>query len=203
MRPLARAVRRSAALALAAGLALAPPARAQTVSVGFAPGCGPGTGCGTARFVVGAPASGFALTTLTLTFTGGPYRFAPSQPGAPSTGTYVAQDDLGAFGGFTAVGPAGVQLFADFLDTGDPANPGLPFTLGGGSSGTFDVEVAPAAAGEFALVYAATLQGGGRISGAVTPSVVIPEPAPAALLAPGALALLAAARRRRRAPASR
>jgi hypothetical protein len=187
----------AALLSLAACLTLAPAAGAQRVLVGFAPGCGPGTGCATARFVVEAPAAGLAFTALALTFTGGPYRFAPSAAGAPLVGTYAAADEFGSFGGFTTLSAGGARLFADFSARGDPANPGVPFTLRGGSTGTFDVEVAPDAAGAFALTYEGTLPGGVTVGGDVVPGAVVPEPAAAAMLAPGALAVAAAARRRR------
>jgi hypothetical protein len=200
-RPFRRPTRRLTlgALALLTSASAASRAGAQPVAAQFAPGCGPATACGTVRVTIGAPAGGLDLAALTLTLLSGPYRFAPVTPTGPAVGSFTALDDFGPFGGFTAIGRGGTELFVDFLDTGDPANPGLPFTLGARSSGYLAVDVTPReTTAPFHFRYAGRLADGGTIEGEVMSASVVPEPDAASLIATGLAAVGVGARRRAR-----
>lgn len=188
---------RSALLAAMAALTLggARQAAAQTLSAAYAPGCGPGTVCDLVRFALSASGSPFALNTLTITLAS-PHGFVA----AGGTGIYTAEDEIGAFGGFTTVSTGGSRLFINFLDTGDPENPGLPFTIGAFGSGYVEVD-ATATSGPlvpFAFNYMGELEGGGTITGSVGVTSVVPEPATVILLSSGMLCLWGSYMRRRR-----
>lgn len=195
---LQRFLSRSAGIAALAGALMLPSTvRAQTFTGGYVPGCGPATGCSLGRFTLTAGASPLALSNVTLTFLTSGWVFLPALGG---TGTFSAQDDISPFGGFTTVAPGGASVFLDVVNTGDPQNPGFPFTLGAFSAGFFDVDVAETGATSTPMQfrYAGTLDDGSTIGGVGGVSTVTPEPATLALVASGlAVLVLASARRRR------
>jgi hypothetical protein len=182
---------RSALLPVAVAAALlsgAPAAGAQTVGTYYAPSCGPGTPCTLLRFQLTNPgASALLLNSLTLVGSSAPFRFAPSAGGVS---LYQAVDAVGAFGGSATVAPGGAQLFIDFL-----GGNGFAFELNAGTVGYVEVPLTQTPAlGGAAYTFAATLGGGGTVSGSIS---VIPEPATIVLLGSG-LALVGLATRRRR-----
>lgn len=191
-----RITRALATAALAAGtiISTATDGHAQTFSADYAPGCGPGSACTLARFMIGASGDGLSLESLTLTFEGSPYLFAPVDAGEPTAGSYAAVDFYAfPFGGFTEIRLAGSELFIDFLDTGDPDNPGFAFYLDGGGSGYVEVALtSPEGTAPFAFRYSGGLEGGGTISGRVGgASSVVPEPSTVVLLGAGLLTFAA------------
>jgi len=113
------------------------------------------------------------------------------------TGTCAAQYDFGPFGRFTTILGGGTQSFFDFVNAGDPSNPGFPFTLGANSFGFIDVDIQSAGStGSLAYAYTAQLADGGTVTGTVgMPVAATPEPATLALVLPGAAAVFAIRRR--------
>jgi len=176
------------AVAAAALLSGTSTAGAQTVTAStfYAPSCGPSTPCTLLRFVfANAGASSVLFNTLTLTSTAAPFRFAPPAGGI---GLYQAVDAIGPFGGASSVGARGGQLVIDFL-----GGNGFAFELDPGTRGYVEVPLAQAPAlVNKAFTFEATLDGGGAVSGTITP-----EPATIALFG-GGLALIGFASRRRR-----
>jgi hypothetical protein len=192
--------RQMLSLIAAAGLALALPSLlpAQTIGGAFAPGCGAGTSCSTARFSIVAPGGGLTLNSLFLQFLDGSTQFE----GEAGTGTYVAQDDIGPFGGFSTVSAGGATLFINFLDSGDPENPGFPMVLGSGSTGYVEVGVSSASpTAPFAFSYGGETSEGsfeGTVSAVPPPVTTAPEPGTGLLLISGLAAVGLINRRWRR-----
>lgn len=176
-----------AVAALAATAGGPSPAAAQTFDTSGYATCVPGVGCSQVRFFLQALESNLALNTLTLTLTGSGWSFFP----ASGFGTYGARDDSGDFGGSTANGMAGRQLFIDFTETG------APFTLNdAGSTGFVDLQVdneGQSDTRDLYFDYTGTTADQETISGTVTP-----EPVTMSLLGTGLLGVAAARRRRRR-----
>lgn len=146
----------------------------------------PDIGCSQIRFFVVALAGPVSLNSLEIGIRGTRWLF----DGVVS-GTYVAQDDFGSFGGFLAISPDQKMAAIDFLSTG------APFTLDAGSTGFLDTEVVPlddqTDATTFSYVYSGVLAEGTPFGS----SNVAPEPTSALLLATG-IAGVALSRRRSR-----
>lgn len=179
--------RAARALCVASLLLAAPALRAQTVAVGYAPACASAS-CGIVRFgVTNTTASLLSLASLRLVAASNAFAFD-----ATGTPTFQALDSFGPLGGPVTV-TGGTQLLADFVN-----GAGFPFELAAGATGFVDVELAgtPAFA-TGAFTFTATRVGGGTVSGTVTATTVIPEPATVALTAAGLVALAVSARRRR------
>ena len=180
MRPLRRAAL-GALLLLAAG---ALPAAAQSISVAYLPGNGPGTGFGQARFTISAGSDALFVNTLTLAAQPGAATFA--NVGADA---FVARDAYGPFGGTATVSAGGASLFIDFLATG------LPFTLDANGTGFVIVDLSEDA-GPLGYTFVAAT-GAGPITGTVGTVSAVPEPATVVLLATGLGVVGLVARRRR------
>ncbi len=185
-----RMLRRAAVGALLLSAAGALPAAAQSISVAYLPGNGPGTGFGQARFTISAGSSALFVDALTLN----------AQPGAATfahvggVGDFVGEDQFeggGVFGGATSVTPGGGSLLIDFL-----AQLGGAFTLDANGSGYVIVEL-DEDAGPLAYTFAADTDAG-PITGIVGTVSTVPEPGTVVLLATG-LGLVGLVARRRRA----
>jgi hypothetical protein len=165
-------------------------AAAQTFTVGYAPGAGPGTGFGLLRFGVTAGSNGLLLQSLTI---GSPANYTFVSLGG-GVGVFSVSDDLGEYSDLSTVGAMGESVFIDF--TGGSAFP--PFTLGANSSGWIDVQVAESEApAPFVFTYTGTLVGGEEITGTITGNVsTVPEPGTVGLLATGLIGLGLVARRK-------
>ena len=182
-----RSLRRAVVAALALTAAGALPAAAQTITVAYDPGSGPGTGFGQARFTITAGSSALFVNTLTFTAQPGGATFTP---GSGGVALFTAQDALGPFGGFATVAPGGGSLFVDFV-----TQIGGPFTLDANGTGFVTLDV-NADAGPLAFTFAGTTSAG-AISGTVGSMSAVPEPATVVLLATGLGAVGLVARRRR------
>lgn len=206
MRAIRRLVTRCApacaVLTTATGAALVPllpvSATAQvTVSTSYATGCGPGTGCAQIWFtIMNGGATDVAFNNLTVTRSSTSFAFSPRG----GTGSYDGQDDLGPLAGFTSVSADGSQLFIDFINTGDPMNPGFPFTVFAGGSGMFETTIdpttAPENAGTLQFALSGQLAAGGTLDLRGNAPVTTPEPPLVALMTPVLLTFLTKRRRR-------
>lgn len=181
-----RSLRRAVVAALALTAAGALPAAAQTITVAYDPGSGPGTGFGQARFTITAGSSALFVNTLTFTAQPGGATFT----GGGGMTTFVAQDAIGPFGGFATVAAGGGSLFIDFV-----AQVGGPFSLDANGTGFVTLDVNEDA-GPLAFTFAGTTTTG-TISGTVGSVSAVPEPATVVLLATGLGAVALVARRRR------
>ncbi|MBV9880828.1 MAG: PEP-CTERM sorting domain-containing protein [Gemmatirosa sp.] len=183
---------RAAALALAA-LLLAPSARASAQT--FNARCTTVVAAACSQLTIDVVADAFAplsLASLGVQL-GGAYAFVGGA--APA---FAGLDDF-AFGtpfSGTATAPSPTALHVDFL-----ASPGFTFELAPGSAGWLRFDVL--GTGAAPVTIAAADPDGGTLGGprtiTVAPTTTTPEPASAALLGAGLLALAGTLRRRARA----
>jgi len=171
-----------------------------TVTTAYSTGCGAGTGCGQVWFnIMNNGSADIALNSITVTRTSAAYAFSPQG----GTGSYDGQDDISPLAGFTTVNSDGSQFFIDFINTGDPMNPGFPFTVFAGNSGAFETTIDPTAlpqdSSTLQFSYQGMLGDGSRLNGIGNSptTTTTPELPPIDLVATG-LATLMFSRRTRR-----
>ena len=183
-----RVFSRSARAAIVTALLTMVPVAAQA-QTSMTVACDAGVGCTTLQFNLFST-NALSLNNLTLNLSGGVWRFVPPA----GLGAYIASDDAGAFGGFSALNADGSSAVMDFV-----GGVGFTFELAAGSTGLLQLEGSSDNTDGLVIDYVGDDANGGQIRGryVIGGQQVVPEPATVALLASGMLALAVVARRRR------